>query len=216
VTRERKIRGLDAEERRQQRRRQLLDAAFELFGSDGYAATSIEAVCQQAYVSTKSFYEIFPNKEALYIALNEELATELLKHLLAASDVVSDDPFDTVKRILSSVTHGFLDDPRVARVLFIEGTGISAQVDEHRWTNRRQAAVALGQAWLRLVPDPTPEQTAMFLGHRFACGVIGAFCDMLIDWLNDPSDDDIDRLVDDLVAFFDVTHRGVLCLPAVN
>lgn len=38
----RRIRGLDAEQRRAQRRAQLLTAAFDLFARDGYVNTSIE------------------------------------------------------------------------------------------------------------------------------------------------------------------------------
>ena len=63
---QRRIRGLDAQQRLDERRRLLLDAGLELFGTAGYAATSVEQLCQAAYVSTRSFYELFPNKEACY------------------------------------------------------------------------------------------------------------------------------------------------------
>ena len=58
----RTIRGLDAEERRAQRRAQLLDAALELFAANGYLNTSIEQLCQAAYVGTKAFYEVFDSR----------------------------------------------------------------------------------------------------------------------------------------------------------
>jgi AcrR family transcriptional regulator len=209
---ERRIRGLDAEERRQQRRRQLLDSAFNLFGSEGYGSTSIEAICQHAYVSTKSFYEIFPNKEALYIALYDELCADLVKHLTGAREsfaVLA--PFEAVRKVVTGVTHAFVDDPRVARVIFVAGGAISVEVDEHRWAMRRQAAGLLSHAWAGLIRDATAEQKAM-LSPRFATGVIGAFCDMIIDWITEPVDPDVQFLIDDVVAFFDVTHRGVLSL----
>ena len=64
----RTIRGMDAEQRRAQRREQLLAAAFELFARDGYANTSIEQICQTAYVGNKAFYDLFDSKEDCYIA----------------------------------------------------------------------------------------------------------------------------------------------------
>jgi DNA-binding transcriptional regulator YbjK len=49
--RPRTIRGPDTD----QRREQLLAAAFELFARDGYANASIEEICQTAYVGNKVF-----------------------------------------------------------------------------------------------------------------------------------------------------------------
>jgi len=46
-----------------------LTAAFELFARDGYVNTSIEQICQTAYVGNKAFYELFDSKEDCYLAL---------------------------------------------------------------------------------------------------------------------------------------------------
>jgi Bacterial regulatory proteins, tetR family len=64
--RPRTIRGLDADQRRAQRREQLLAAAFELFARDGYAKASIEEICQTAYVGNKAFYDLFDSKIAMW------------------------------------------------------------------------------------------------------------------------------------------------------
>ena len=42
--------------RRLSPRARLLDAALELFGTAGYEATSIGALCREAKVSTRDFY----------------------------------------------------------------------------------------------------------------------------------------------------------------
>ncbi len=67
--RRRRILGLDEQQRQTERRRLLLDAALELFGTRGYAATSIERLCQTAGIGTNSFYELYPNKEAVMVGL---------------------------------------------------------------------------------------------------------------------------------------------------
>lgn len=48
---------------------ELLAAARELFAADGYAATSLDAVCERAGVSKGALYHHFRNKEALFQAV---------------------------------------------------------------------------------------------------------------------------------------------------
>src|SRR5688572_8537866 len=75
--RRRRVLGLDLEQRQQERRRLVLAAALELFGTQGYARTSIEQLCQTAGVGTNSFYDLFSSKEDVLIALYDELTTNL-------------------------------------------------------------------------------------------------------------------------------------------
>src|SRR3954471_3369174 len=110
----RTVRGLDAEQRRALRRADLLAAALTLFGRKGFAAVSIEEICQTAYVGTKSFYELFDSKEACYLALFEQLADDLsarMQAALAGSGGSIDDLIETFARTLVA-------DPQVPRVVF--------------------------------------------------------------------------------------------------
>jgi len=47
----------------------ILDVAADLFLTDGYGATSIEAVAQRAKISKRTFYHRFPDKAALFDAV---------------------------------------------------------------------------------------------------------------------------------------------------
>src|SRR5439155_20896623 len=73
----RRVRGLDADQRREQRRDQLLATTLELLATKGYQTVSIEQICQTAYVSTKSFYELFDSKEACYLALLTQVSEQI-------------------------------------------------------------------------------------------------------------------------------------------
>jgi TetR/AcrR family transcriptional regulator, mexJK operon transcriptional repressor len=44
----------------------ILDVAADLFLTEGYGATSIEAVAQRAKISKRTFYHRFPDKAALF------------------------------------------------------------------------------------------------------------------------------------------------------
>lgn len=81
---QRTICGLDAEQRRAHRREQLLTAAFELIARDGYPNTSIEQICQAAYVGNKAFYEVFDSKEDCYLALLTQIAERIEEQAVAA------------------------------------------------------------------------------------------------------------------------------------
>src|SRR6266508_4521605 len=79
----RRIRGLDAHQRQARRRADLLEATLELVATKGYANTSIEQICQTAFVGTKSFYEIFDSKEACYLAHIEETSRQISERVIA-------------------------------------------------------------------------------------------------------------------------------------
>lgn len=60
------------ERMRAQSRRRIVDAALELFGRRGFAATTIAAVAQQAGVSKGLAYNYFASKEAILEAVLED------------------------------------------------------------------------------------------------------------------------------------------------
>src|ERR687894_2439675 len=68
----RRYAGQAADERRAERRRRLLDAAVELFGTRGYGATTIEALYTEAKLAPRHFYEQFSGREQLLRAAYDE------------------------------------------------------------------------------------------------------------------------------------------------
>lgn len=201
--RRRRILGLDDQQRQDERRRLLLDAALELFGTRGYANTSIELLCQTAAIGTNSFYELYPNKEAVMVGLYDQV-TSRLRHLVAEAYVAHRDDIDPVRPLVSAFVHGAADDPRVARVAFVEAAGISANVEEHRrrtrndfveglqaiGTDLRQVASGVSPAQVEARPGPSP--------RRNAVAIVGAIIEMTLDWLLNDDPDPIERLIDDI------------------
>jgi AcrR family transcriptional regulator len=60
------------------RRRQLLNAAQEVFVSQGYHAAAMDEIAERAGVSKPVLYQHFPGKLELYLALLDESADQLL------------------------------------------------------------------------------------------------------------------------------------------
>lgn len=204
--RRRRVLGLDVEQRQQERRRLVLAAALELFGTQGYARTPIEQLCQTAGVGTNSFYDLFSSKEEVLIALYDEL-TVGLQDSVGEAYVAHRDDEDPVRPLVAAFVHGAVDDPRVAQVAFIEAAGVSAAMEAHRretrnrfvagleaiGTDLRSAAVATTPDAVDARPGPSP--------RRNAVAVVGAIIEMTVDWLQDDDPCPLDELIADITAF---------------
>src|SRR5579872_7202432 len=70
----RRWRGVEPDARQAARRQRLLDAAFELLGTEGLTATTVRGVCARAGLHTRYFYESFADVDALVVALFDQLA----------------------------------------------------------------------------------------------------------------------------------------------
>jgi AcrR family transcriptional regulator len=120
-------------ERRAERRLRLLEAALDAFGSDGYRSTSIEQLCAAAGISTRNFYEEFPGREPLLLALHDDLNLRALTAVRHALDEIN--PDDLPARARAGVTAYFdvmTSDRRWARIALVESVGVSPTAEAHR------------------------------------------------------------------------------------
>jgi AcrR family transcriptional regulator len=122
-----------AAERHASRRARLVEAALDAFGTRGYAETSIGELCAEAGVSTRNFYEHFDSREALLVALHDEINAAALTAVAAAIATV--DPDDLAARARAGV-RAYLEtmtgDRRKARITLVESVGVSRDAERHR------------------------------------------------------------------------------------
>jgi AcrR family transcriptional regulator len=75
---------LSRRERKKQRtRREIYEAAMELFGRHGFDAVTIEQICEAADVARATFFHHFPTKSALLFEFHRAIAAELALRLHA-------------------------------------------------------------------------------------------------------------------------------------
>ena len=60
-------------------RERLLDAASEVFGERGFAAATVEEVCERAGFTRGAFYSNFATKEELLLALLDREEAQVLE-----------------------------------------------------------------------------------------------------------------------------------------
>ncbi|MBP2323722.1 AcrR family transcriptional regulator [Kibdelosporangium banguiense] len=131
--------GRSDAERRAERHERLMEAGLELFGSEGYAGTSIERLCATASVSTRNFYEEFPSREALLVALHDRITQRAMQNALTALTGFEDEPLaERVGRMVRAYITTTSSDPKWTRLAYVEVVGVSAAVEEHRlmWRER--------------------------------------------------------------------------------
>lgn len=131
--------GRTATQRRAERRQRLITAALELFGTEGYPATSIERLCARANVSTRNFYEEFASREALLIALHDQITQQAFDAVMTAVGEVIDEPTAVrLDRALAAYIGTTSSDPRWTRIAYVEVVGVSPAVERHRlaWRSR--------------------------------------------------------------------------------
>lgn len=78
------------EEMRESRRKQIMDAALELFASEGYSHCSISQLASHAGISKGLVYNYFDSKEALLIAIIEEGMKDIMSMMDPNQDGILD------------------------------------------------------------------------------------------------------------------------------
>jgi AcrR family transcriptional regulator len=111
--------GLSRDEVATSQRVRILNAMVELSGTKGYHDTSVSQVIARAGVTRKSFYELFEDKEACFIAAYVRELTRLMSLTIEAFET-QDQWIDGVRAGLSALLHALAREPPVARMCFIE------------------------------------------------------------------------------------------------
>ncbi|MCU1281830.1 MAG: TetR/AcrR family transcriptional regulator [bacterium] len=174
------------EMRREATIRKLLDAATDALIELGYADASVQEVCTRAEVSTGGLFRHFPTREALMVAVGQDVARQILERYRREFETLRDerDPVELALRLVRNSCRSRLN---------------------QAWYELFMAART--NARLRKALAPTAERyfdDIRALGHQLLPDVAAALGDRF------------DVLVDTIIAIFDgeVVHRFIFKKPA--
>ena len=116
--------------RSQERVNRILDVAAELFMTEGYGATTTNAIAKGAKVSIGSLYQFFPDKAAILQALALRYG-ELLRQRLSALDPVdmAQLPLPTYVDRIIDITDQFFSEHPGYYAIFMEVQGTMPELD---------------------------------------------------------------------------------------
>lgn len=186
---------MSPDERQADRRRRLLDAGLGQFGTSGYARTTIEGLCAGAGVTPRHFYDEFGGREALLVAVFDEIVGWVTEAVGAALAAAPEDPVARVRAGVGAFLHAMLDDPRRARVACVEIVGVSPEVEAHRRTVLHEfAALITGEA-ARLAGGRRDFSLA-------ALALVGGTNELVVEWVVGDRRLPIDELVEEVTRLF--------------
>ncbi len=188
--------GQSADERDRERLSRLRAAVMDLFGTEGYAAVSVERLCSEAKVSTRHYYQLFSNKEDALLDIYSEITSASIADVQLALEKT--EGMDITSRLRSAVQaylDPMLDDPRKGRIAFVEVVGVSQRVEDTR-LQFRNGIVALVESESAAAVK-RGELTAKDFRFR-ALAFLGAVNVLVHDWSIHPDHVDAGRLSDQL------------------
>ncbi len=120
-------------DRREARRQEILDAAYEVFATKGYRDTAVADIAKVLGIGHGTFYRYFTNKHDVF----EQVLTNALLRVaraIASEDASTtetlDEYRDQVRRIGGRMLDLLDSDAAIPRLLFYEAMGISPELDD--------------------------------------------------------------------------------------
>ncbi len=174
----RKFQGLTPQERAVQRRAAILGAALEVFGTQGYAGSSVKQICRVGGLTERYFYESFTDREGCLADLYGDLVGHMRAATLAAVESADSDVDARAQAGLNAFIGYLTDDPRRARVVLIEVIGVSSDMEKRRHGVLREFADIVATIWGTGRTELLRQQERLT-----AVALVGGVNHLLVDWL---------------------------------
>jgi TetR/AcrR family transcriptional regulator, cholesterol catabolism regulator len=181
----------------------IREAALELFCEKGYEATTVEEIAERADVAKGTFFNYFPRKDALLLALAEETFADVLQELGPAAEWrgTARQQFQRLYLRLADLVE---ENPAVSRVMLIENM-------RNFW--RRETPDAMEQAFHSLsrgVLEGALSRGEFAYGFDVAIAarlLEAAYFTTMMEWLRDGAPAGVFRR--DLTKKLDIIFRGL-------
>ena len=184
-------RGVSAADRVAERRTRLLEAGLAVW-SDPDTRTTMTAVCAEAGLSERYFYESFPRLDALLAAVMDQIATEIEETSHAAAEQAGDDPVAQVHAVIRAFVQMLVDDPRKGRVAIVEAVSVPALRQRRTELLRRLAHQSAVDARELLGLPGRSEHEDETAGLLF----IGGMAELVTAWLDGSLEATPDEIVE--------------------
>jgi AcrR family transcriptional regulator len=194
----RRYRGVAPSERRARRREQFLEAGLELFGTRGYAGTSIRAVSAEASLNSRYFYESFTSREDLLFCVYQRILRDIASHAaeaVAAADTIEDKAREGLRVGWTTLT----EDRRKARIVAFEVVGVSERLERLRRDMRHALADVTVQGALSVAPPGIELRLDPVLTAR---ALMGGVVEVLADWIHGDVNASVDEVVEHFTQLF--------------
>ena len=177
----RRYSGQSFEARLADRRSRLILAALQVAGREGLEGASVAAICAEAGLTARYFYESFPSREEIFVEAYRLAQERLLKNIEAAKDKT-----DSARAALKGFYTALYEHPGAARVFLVD-------LDDHGGAMR----MASFEGARKLAKAFDVKTT-----HRLMlAGIIGAIVDIGKRWIESDFAEPVDKVVEIALPF---------------
>lgn len=183
-------------ERRAERRRRLLAAGLQVFGSTPWDEAGITLLCATARTGTRAFYEEFDSREALLLDVATGIMREGVTKMRAALSTAPATLQDRVRAGLTTYVCFLTEDPRRAHVAY------SAMPSAGTLLAERHLASA-GFAGLIVEEAAALGVTTRAVGSPLlALALTGAVGELLRHWATTTPAPPVEPIIEELITLF--------------
>ena len=200
----RRYAGMSADDRAADRRARLLEAGLEVFATAGAAGATMTAVCAQAKLTERYFYESFTSRDDLLRhvvdAVSEEIKAAALDALHSPAPTVEKQVENAIAAFVAVLT----DDERKGRVAMIESSAVDSLRTHRRELMREFSRIVAEEAQNLFGDQAWPEPESSINGLLF----IGGLAELVAAWLSKEIDVTPQQIVDAAThQFLSAAHR---------
>jgi len=189
--------GVNADLRENERRKKLIAAGLEAFGTSGYARTNIKTICRLAGLTERYFYESFASKEELLSSLYQELVDGLMSEAMVLFEKKGSRPIEAASDGLRMFLKSYEQDHHKAQVQLFEVLGVSQGIDR-QYRDAMRLLAGMVKLFLNRAFPGIPETT--WTGSIVPTALAGSIIMIAHEWVLDgfvtPLDDIIDQCMD--------------------
>jgi AcrR family transcriptional regulator len=171
----RRYSGQSFEDRQAERRHKLIEATVTVAGRVGLDGASVAAICAEAGLTARYFYESFPTREAIFVEAYRTVQNELLAHI-----AITPGPGDAARRALTGFFTAIHERQDLARVFLID-------LEDHDGAMRMasfEGANKLSKAFGLKATHPL-----------MVAGIIGGLVDIAKRWIESDFAEPVEKVV---------------------
>jgi AcrR family transcriptional regulator len=177
----RRYAGLTGEQRAASRRESLLEAGLEVFAAAGQSGATMTAICAQAKLTERYFYESFTSRDELLQQVLDRIADEIRDAGLSALRTSTGTLEQRVRNAITAFVTILTDDPRKGRVAMIQSAAFEPLRSHRRAALRGFAQMVADEATLMYGDRAWPPHQGEINGLLF----VGGLAELVTAWLND-------------------------------
>lgn len=158
--------GVDLKTRQAERKQRFIEAGIKIIGTTGYHSATLRALCREAGLTERYFYESFDNTETLFLAILDyltldfktRLMTLVHAHILQSKSQLlpihqNFEDQISLARLALGLYFTEVQNPLFARITLIEVLGMSTAVDQRYIENTREFSEIVTQIIRTIEPD---------------------------------------------------------------